>query len=167
MHAGNVSLYNLNIANTYGKVRGYGARSRPFRPILNFLPPRGFTFVGIWPHASFARLLPGSCLHRTSNRYAGVIPWKFIRRLRTESRCRRRPLPSVFKMANLALMVSRSQATSKRSLAHSNFNQKRNIRRNTFRDTVLANVGTYVAASLLTEPQATNDQRNIYISFGF
>ena len=59
VHAGNVSLYNLNIANTYGKVRGSGGRSRPFRPILNVLRSRVFTFAGIWPHASVARPLPG------------------------------------------------------------------------------------------------------------
>ena len=40
MHAANVSLYHLNVANTYGKVRAFGAAIAPISLIAKFWSDR-------------------------------------------------------------------------------------------------------------------------------
>lgn len=55
MHATNVSLYNLNIANTYGKVRGVGGRSRPWPTVCACRR----TLINVYWNVR-AWLLPGS-----------------------------------------------------------------------------------------------------------
>ena len=108
VHASGVSLYNLNIANTYGKVR----HGRPFAPPAAAAPARTltahvtFSLRALIPHVTGAfRSLWTRCV----SRHGALKCRHYV--LRSKHRLRRSR--SVYRPANLLHMDVRLPVTSK------------------------------------------------------